>query len=293
MSLIGVSPLLGFASATSQLDRLREDMEHAQLVATTGLEVAKPSDAPGEWTLIHGLSASIADQQRFSDASDLTVPILQTADSALGEAVDVLTRARELAVQAASDTLPAEQREALAMEIESLTQQLIDLANTDHAGRYVFAGTAYDAPAFDENGEYVGNQDSPSVQVGQSTWVESGYAGDDFFGEAIASLQALEMAMVDTEDPGAASAASLDQLDSALSDVTGARTPVGLSMQRALDASAGAEMLQLSLAQQLDAAIGADEVEAYTRLAETQATYEAALQVSATTLGLNLFSFMR
>ena len=83
MSLIGVSPLLGFASATSQLDRLREDMEHAQLVATTGLEVAKPSDAPGEWTLIHGLSASIADQQRFSDASDLTVPILKTADSAV------------------------------------------------------------------------------------------------------------------------------------------------------------------------------------------------------------------
>lgn len=293
MSLIGVSPLLGFANATSHLDRLRDEMEHAQLVATTGLEVAKPSDAPGEWTLIHGLTASIADQDRFADAADLTVPILQTADSALGEATDVLIRARELAVQASSDTLPADQREALALEIASLTAQLIDLANSDHAGRHVFAGTAYDSPPFDESGNYVGTQDAPSVQVGQSTWVESGYAGDDFFNSAIASLQALETAMTDTADPGAASAATLDLIDDAMADMTGARTTVGLSMQRALDASASAEMLQLSLAQQLDSAIGADEVEAYTRLAETQATYEAALQVSATTMGLNLFSFMR
>ena len=263
------------------------------MVATTGLEVAKPSDAPGEWTLIHGLTASIADQGRFGDTADLTVPVLQTADSALGEATDVLIRARELAVQASSDTLPADQREALALEIAALTDQLIDLANTDHAGRYVFAGTAYDSAAFDETGAYIGTQDAPSVQVAQNTWVESGYTGDDFFNSAIASLQALETAMTDTEDPGGASAATLDLIDDAMADMTGARTTVGLSMQRALDASASSEILQLSLAQQLDSAIGADEVEAYTRLAQTQATYEAALQVSSTTMGLNLFSFMR
>ena len=293
MSRISASPLITLTTSSSNLDRLREQAEAAQTTAMTGLSVARPSDAPGQWTLIHGLTSAVADQERFGQTAGMAVPLLQTAESALGEAFDIVSRAKELAVQASSDTLPTDQRDALSAEVDALLGQLINIANSDHAGRHIFAGSAYDELAFDETGAYMGSEDIPSAQAGQNLWIETGFNGDTFFSNAIAELSGLSAAVMDPTDPSAATAAYLDTLDDALHDITSARTTVGLTMQRAEDALSASESLQLSLAQQLDQTVGADPVDAYTRLAETQAAYEAALQVTSSTMGMNLFSFMR
>ncbi|HEY8298785.1 MAG TPA: flagellar hook-associated protein FlgL, partial [Candidatus Baltobacteraceae bacterium] len=67
---------------------------------------------------------------------------LTTVDSALSSLSNVMQKARSLAVEGASGTLSTSQQQAIASQVDGLLQEAIGLANTQYAGKYVFAGTA-------------------------------------------------------------------------------------------------------------------------------------------------------
>jgi flagellar hook-associated protein 3 FlgL len=66
---------------------------------------------------------------------------MDNTDASLGEASNVFMRLKELAVQASNDTYNAEQRQAIAKEIDQLNEHLESLANTRVNGKYIFNGT--------------------------------------------------------------------------------------------------------------------------------------------------------
>jgi flagellar hook-associated protein 3 FlgL len=256
------------------------------------LAVLRPSDAPGDWRIIHDLEGSISDQDMYIGNTERTMPLLDSADNALGSASEILKRARELAVQMASETYSDADRTAAAVEIDALREDMLSLGNTEHAGRYMFAGTAYDTPPFLADGTYVGAASVPSVQVGRDTWVESGFEGGAIFASSLTALEDLAAAM--RSGPGSADlvAAAIDPIDVGLTDVLDAFAKTGLAFNRADDAAIAAGSAKLLLQGQLDDTVGADPVEAYTEFANLAANYQAALQVSASTLGLDLFDYI-
>src|SRR5690606_3598586 len=56
------------------------------------------------------------------------------------EATTIMQRARELTVRGADGTLPDEARKAIADEIEQLIEALLQVADSEHEGRKLFAG---------------------------------------------------------------------------------------------------------------------------------------------------------
>ena len=66
---------------------------------------------------------------------------LDTTDDALSEAVNVLQRIRELTVQASNGTYEENQREAIAVEVKQLKDQLLTIAKTQVGDKYIFNGT--------------------------------------------------------------------------------------------------------------------------------------------------------
>ena len=54
--------------------------------------------------------------------------------------MDVITRAQELSVQAASSTMDAGGRQQVAAEVSQLLAEAVSLGNTSYAGRHIFAG---------------------------------------------------------------------------------------------------------------------------------------------------------
>ena len=77
-------------------------------------------------------------------------------------------------------------RESIAVEIESLRDQVLSLANTqDTSGNYIFAGSRVTEPSFAPNGQgaidYQGDQSRMQVAVGDNRMMNVNRPGSDAF----------------------------------------------------------------------------------------------------------------
>jgi flagellar hook-associated protein 3 FlgL len=108
---------------------------------STGKAVTMPSDDPTHIAQDLGLGTSIAQENTsITNISNATAE-LNTVDSSMASLTNILQSARQIAVQAASDTLTPIQRQSLGKQVDGLLTESIGLANTNYAGKYVFAGT--------------------------------------------------------------------------------------------------------------------------------------------------------
>jgi len=120
----------------------------ATLQVSSGRRVSKPSDSPADAAdVVRSLSAlDRLEQFRFNLQSVRSE--LQAVDGALAQTANALTRALTLAAQAASDTQNADTRALIQEEIEGIFRHVVSLANSQHAGRFVFAGNTDDEAPF-------------------------------------------------------------------------------------------------------------------------------------------------
>ena len=275
-----------------QTERLAKRMGRAQLEASSGLKVFKPSDAPGKVQVLHNLRQQRANQDVYGGNASWALSLQVAADDALQQMAEVISEARELAIQMSSDTYNAATRVEAAGTAQGLVDRLMIFLNTNVGGRYVFAGEAYDGPAYDPaTGAYLGSAADPSTQVSDLLTVRTGYDGSALLqggGDVVAAIQNLQAAL------GTGVAAnvhpSIDELDLALEELAQARTAVGADMQRGDDAVSLSESLEMVLADQESQIADADSIQAYTNLFEYQSAYEAAIQVTANARTNLLFS---
>ncbi|MFT7520388.1 MAG: flagellar hook-associated protein 3 FlgL, partial [Kiritimatiellia bacterium] len=146
---------LSGSRALGQLSAIKWRMSRAERVAITQLEIARPSDAPSQWTAVHRMAAATEDQATFRANTEISITYLDTADTLLSDGTEVLKRAWEVGVQMANETHSGLSRSAAAKEITALRTRLLSIANTRVANRHVFAGTALDKPPFRDDGTYV------------------------------------------------------------------------------------------------------------------------------------------
>ena len=168
-------------------------------------------------------------------SADLTL-----ADAALSSFASLAIRARELAVQAASDVLTPEQRASIGVELEQLHGQLVSLGNSrNSAGHALFGGeTAGDAFALDGagNASYIGTASSSEIPIGDGESVTGGLTGPEFLdydtGGTPTNLMALVKQLATdlqgaATDPAQAARDALDGLSAGIDAITTAQTVVG------------------------------------------------------------------
>jgi len=269
----------------------KAELADAQRAAMTGLDVSGPSDSPHLWPEIYGVEDGIQDQGQFTDNTATAKTLLNTVDTTLGSATNAVSSALETAVMFSSDVYNANDRQAAAASVDALLDQVIGLGNTDIAGRYVFAGDAYDKPPFTATtGAYIGGSGQPSTRVGSNSWVATGYDGSAIFDNSIKSLQDLSDALRTGTATDVAN--TLDGLHQSSQELITNRQTAGYDFVAADDASAVAENMGNELKTRLSDLVGADPAEAYSRLAQLQTSYQAILQVTAQGRGQNLFSLL-
>jgi len=287
------SPLMRATTAQRYLSGVQSELADVTEAAVTGLSVHDPSDAPGRWHGILDLQATLDDQGTYQANATTAESLLMTMDAALGDATDLMDRALEITVAMASETYNDDDRAAAAAEVDELRAQLVELGNVSFGDRYPFGGTAYDQVPFDPAGVYVGSNAEPTTIVGADATVRTGFDGSTIFPDALQALDDLSAALQSGVGSAAATGALLPDLQDAQQTVIAARTTVGHTFNDAEDAGRIAENLELSLQSALDAEVAADPIETYTRLAELQSTYQAALQVTGQAGGSSLFDFIR
>jgi flagellar hook-associated protein 3 FlgL len=278
---------------SQNLFRISARLRQAEEQAVTGRSVNRPSDDPPTVSESHRLFSSIEDQDMYKKNSEYAEGLLTIMDTALGNVSDILIRASEIAVAMAGDTVDANTRNVSATEVTELLSSLIDQVNTDISGRYIFSGASYQVAAFSNAGLYLGDGNTPSTKVGENRWVQTGYDGSQVFQGTIDVFAVMNNLIAGLQaDNDAAVEASIADLDTAQVQNAFWRSTVGSEANAAEDALLVAEGLDQVLSARLDEVIGIDEGTAYLSLSELQTTYQAVLQVSATSSRSTLFDIL-
>ncbi len=159
----------------------------AQEQVASGKRILRPSDDAVGTSLSLALRRQLGSISSYVGAIAGSRPILDTATAQLQSGLGILTEARGLALNSLSGSLNASDREAIAMQLESLRDSLLDVANASWGDRFLFAGTATEGRPWelDGNGEarYSGNEEVQFITIGRDEQVGVNMPGSSIFGD--------------------------------------------------------------------------------------------------------------
>ena len=181
-----ISTTLYFDRATQQLGDVQGELAKTQEQLSTGKQIVKPSDSPDKASLVTRLESELARQASYQSTLKTVNTRLQASETVLKNTSDVMVRIKEISIQAASDTLSPADRQSIALEISSLKDQMLSLANTqDTNGNYLFSGSRVGSPAFAQDAKglvvYQGDESRMKVAVGDNRRMNLNMPGSDAF----------------------------------------------------------------------------------------------------------------
>ncbi len=272
---------------------------------SSGKQLTRPSDDPfGVGRAIQlrgGLEATRQYRRNVNEGSGWTT----ATEAALTRITDVVQRARELLVSGGNDSNGPVAREAIATEIDALTESLKQEANTTYEGRYVFAGTATETPpyALGAVDTYAGNAGSVARTIGTGVAVNVNVSAQALLGEGQgAADNKLLNVMRDiaehlrgntVADSEALRGTDLKRLDVNLDQLTSTRAVVGATANRLESAGARLDELEESGVNLLSKVEDADMAETLVKYSTQKSVYEAALKAGANIVQMSLLDFLR
>ncbi|GAB3604644.1 flagellar hook-associated protein FlgL [Conyzicola nivalis] len=255
--------------------------------------IGVPSDDPaGTADSIRVRSAQNAVAQFSRNISDGN-SWMSVVDTALGQTGDIMKRVRDLTVQGANDgALSATQKEAIAVELESLRAELMTTANTKYLGRTVFAGNSDAGVAFNADLTFTGTGSPVERRISETTSIRVDANGADTFGVGDDSVFALVDNIVADLRSGVNVGTRITEIDARVSTISGQRGTVGARQAQVLKAQ-GANMSEsVSLEAQRAEIEDVDLGKAILDLKAQEVSYQAALAVTARALQPSLMDFL-
>lgn len=158
--------------------------------------ILTPADDPAGKAQALALTDRIKQNEQFQKNSQLVLNDLSRQESVLSNITESLFRAKELFVQAGNGALDSRDRAALALEIEVLRDNALDMMNArNENGDYLFAGFQTEQQPFVFNPttgvyDYAGDNGSKQVQLTASLQVKSSTPGSEAFQQTPVSLRA-------------------------------------------------------------------------------------------------------
>lgn len=301
--MIALSTSAFYEQANRQIGSLRSQAETLQQQVGSGNRLTHSSDDPVAAARLRALDRADRLSQIDQRSADKAGADLQLTDSALGSIADIIARAQELALSAASGTLSTDQRTAIGSELEGMQQSLLVVANArDSAGHALFGGQTAGAAYGLAGGTftYQGTDTVAPLDLGEGQSVTPALTGPEVLafnqagqpGDLFAVLGTLAAAMATDTAPDAARSA-LDGLGAALDKVTTAQAVVGsrIGLVELLN-ERRTDQAELSGSER-DSVGGADLATSITRLQQVMTVLEASQASFVRLSSLSLFQMLR
>ncbi|MCC6472590.1 MAG: flagellar hook-associated protein FlgL [Burkholderiales bacterium] len=168
------------------LQEQQADLVRNQQRISTGRRLLAPSDDPIASAQAVRSSQAIALTQQYLHNQDAARSRLQMIDGTLASIGDTYQQIREHLLAAGNAAYSDADRNAIAVRLQSLYQQLLGQANAqDEAGHYLFAGYGERNPPYAEasgGAVYSGDQGSRALQVSASRQMQVTENGESLFG---------------------------------------------------------------------------------------------------------------
>jgi flagellin-like hook-associated protein FlgL len=279
------------------LNRNLDAVGKLQQQLTSGRLINAPSDSPtGTNRAMQTRSDQAAVAQYSRNVSDAASWLGQT-DSTLQNMLDTVRRVRDLTVQGASTgSMDDVSRTAISVEVASLRDGLLGLANTTIQGRPLFGGITTGNKAYDPvSGAFTGMAGTPvtrrvsdtdAVRVDVTGPEAFGPPGNDLFTLVGQIAQDLLTAPAGLTNRIGDLDVVMDRMKSALADVGSRAARIEREEQILTDRSMNLEML-------LAETENIDLPNTIMRLNMQQVGYEAALSATAKAISPTLLDYLR
>jgi flagellar hook-associated protein 3 FlgL len=228
-----ISDLVLFDSLAFSLDSVLNGIQENQSQLATGKRVNSPSDDP----VAYG-EAAVLGAQKSAIANDLALAQriqgkLSSVDGALASASNAIDSAMSLATQGADATVNTAQMQSLASQVSALLSSIIQDANLQYAGSYVFAGNQTLTTPYSAAGAYAGDSGSNVFTFAGGATVRLSFNGQAVFGDNTSGLIGTLVSLQKALDAGdkAGTSAALSGLQTALQQVATTRAAVGSDEQ--------------------------------------------------------------
>ncbi len=278
-------------------------MDRIQQQLATGKKIQRASDDPAGSALALQHRKNIAFEGQMRRNIEGGLAFMNVTESALDGATQALQRGRELTIQAANDTLSPAQRNAIALEMGQLIEQIGQMANTKFGDAYVFSGHQTDQAAYSLNVQagtvvYNGDDGARMRRISHNDEAAVNMPGSAAFGDGGNASAIFEMMLslkADMEGgvDGPTVGAYVGQFDAALDRVLNARAEVGSRINRFETALSHSELTDVNLQELRSDIEEIDLASAIIELTGTQASLEAALGAIGRTNGMTLLNFLR
>ncbi|HWS44511.1 MAG TPA: flagellar hook-associated protein FlgL [Acidimicrobiia bacterium] len=282
------------SNSLSDLQSVFAKLTDLQDQAATLKRLRKPSDAPADVVSAMQLHAGINRNTQYATNIGDASAWLGTADNALTSAVSQLQRVNTLVVQAANASTDSNARAGIAAEIDAIRSTMISIANTQYAGRPVFAGTAAGNVAYDTNGNYVGISAPVERNISPGQRVQVNVNGDAVFGtpgnDLFTTLAQISAAV--RSDPSQLTTLQ-GTLNTQTTQVQNQLAEVGARFQRVSAMQTQNSSDAVTMKQNLSNIEDADIAQVMMQLQAQQIAYQAALEATAKAIQPSLADFLR
>jgi flagellar hook-associated protein 3 FlgL len=287
-------------NSLSGLQTNQAAVQKLQAQIASGVTISTASDDPTAASQVMGASSSLGAIDQYKRNIDSATARSASEESALNQINDLMTRAKELAVSAGSDTMTPEGRKTSSAEMEQIVQSAVAIGNTQFGGEYIFGGDNSTAAPFATTGTGATlnfTSTSPSgtrsVQISAGQNLVPTHDGQQAFVDSgiFASLRDMSVAM----NSGSQSAvtSSMPSLDTAF---TGLQQLIGESGARTNSlqvATQNLSALKINLTTYKSSLQEIDIESAVTQLVQKQTSYQAAMMATSKVLGMTLADYLK
>ena len=191
------------------------EMNKSMAQLSTGSRITKAGDDAAGLAISENLKAQIRSYGQASRNANDGISMIQTAEQGMGEVSNIVTRLRELGIQAASDSIGDTERGFIQKEVDSMKSEIQRVAeSTTFGSRKLLDGTG---------GVY-------DIHIGTGANEKTDWIS---FDAAVSNVQTDNLGIADLDfSSKEGSRSGLAALDTAQSNVNGSRATLGALQNR-------------------------------------------------------------
>jgi flagellar hook-associated protein 3 FlgL len=289
-----------FRNSLRDVQRTGAAFARAQEQVSSGKRLQQASDDPSAAATGLRERNEIRSVDRYREANDSVDSRLRVVDSVLTDVIKSVTTAQTRGVSGRSTVLTAEQREAIALEIEGVKESIYTAVNTSYRGIYLFAGSDNTAPPYTKAGStisaYQGDANIVSVDTSRTSSAAvtvdggnmlQGSAAQDLFqtlDALAAAVRTGDMAGIDTQ---------LTSLEGAFNRVTAVQSRVGATLSALPAEKARLDELRRASDTRRSQAEEISLAEAISEMSRAQQAQQAAIAATGTNQKTTLLDYLR
>ena len=226
--------------AIASINRLSGELQTIQSKISTGKKQLRTSDDPAAASKIIFAKEQKVRIEGFNKNIDRAKSKLMQSESAIATVINATNRAYELTLQAKNDTNSAEDRLIIAMEVQSLRDEIFNLSNSrDSNGDYLFAGFKVTQKPFSMNVDGTiavnGDRGAHLVQTSDTRKSPTGLDGQEVFvgirhGETVESIFETFDELISDLKKDSVNDQSVSKISNALNHFNVQQTKIGTSI---------------------------------------------------------------